>query len=64
VSTPPDEPCIIYTDKVEWTLDFVCQSCGWPWTIYFISESHEVEIHKTINCPMCGASHTIDFYHE
>jgi hypothetical protein len=61
---PRDTPHIIQSDRYEWTLDCECQVCGWPWRFYGVSESRTVDIHKTVICPNCGASHTIDFHHE
>jgi ribosomal protein S27AE len=57
-------PGVMHIDTAEWTLDCECQACGWPWRLYGVSESRVIDIHKTVTCPNCGASHTLDIHHE
>ena len=49
---------------VEWSADFTCLACNWPWHLRGESETPTVDIHQTIKCPNCGQAFTMDLHHE
>ena len=44
------------------TMEFRCQMCGWPWNMTTLVEPGTIDIHKSIICPNCGQSYTMDFH--